>query len=308
MFAAWKIIKLRRQGYRFLAFARQRLADFSERYPTAEKADLEAGLDSFERTLSGDDWRGMQTDLVECRRAVDRRLPFIRRHAVREMFVSILTAVVLALVLRAEIVQASFVPSGSMLPTIEEGDQMLVNKLIYGLKIPFTADRVPISKPQRGEIIVFQYPGDPDTDFIKRLVGLPGDTIKLRRDELIINGEPVTKTMIKAIHTGEGLAVLYSEQLGEVEHDVWYGVGYHANYNPALARQYDCCRTDGDADPYLVCDIPEGMYFFMGDNRDRSNDSRFWGLVPKHYLRGKATFVHFAWPPRQWRRIGTVLR
>jgi signal peptidase I len=183
-----------------------------------------------------------------------------------------------------------------------------LNKVIYGLALPFTEKKIPFGSPRRGDIIVFKNPGEPSVDFVKRLVGLPGDTIRLRGMDLFINGLPVERRLIGETRTEDGMGELYWEKLGEAEHRVIYHPrrAPHQNYDPRLATRYDFCRLD---EGYLECIIPEGQYFFMGDNRDNSNDSRFWGFVPESHLRGKASLVHFAWPPSQWReRIGTVLR
>lgn len=308
MFKSHKRDRLHREIIDFLPRARRRLANGAGRSTEEARLGVLTQLDALEQNMTQGDPAGLHRQYATCRRAIDRALPWHMKFVVRENATTLVLAFLLALVLRAEIVQASYVPSGSMLPTIVGGDQLLVNKLIYGLNLPFTEKKIPLGKPERGDIVVFQNPADPKVDFVKRLVGLPGDTIRLRGMDLIINGRLVERRLLGPTETEDGQADLYLEKLGETEHHALYNryPGPHQNYDPTLARRYDFCRLD---EGYLECEVPDGQYFFMGDNRDNSNDSRFWGFVPESHLRGKATFVHFSWPPAQWlARIGTVLK
>lgn len=173
---------------------------------------------------------------------------------------AIITALVLALFIRAYFVQAFKIPSGSMIPTLLIGDHILVNKFIYGTKIPFSDKRIlVIKKPRKGDIIVFQYPEDPDRDFIKRVIAVEGDVIESRDKIIYVNGEAVKEPFIQ--HTDSSL------KPGGLEPRDNFG-------------------------PYIV---PKDKYFMMGDNRDQSYDSRFWGYVDMKYIRGEALIIYWSW-------------
>ena len=169
---------------------------------------------------------------------------------------ALLTAVILAVILRTFFLQAYTIPSGSMLQTVQIGDYLLVNKLVYGMKIPFT-DKYLFrgADHEIGDIIVFKYPRDPGTDYIKRVVGLPGDVIEMRNKQLYRNGEPVKEDYIQQ---------LYPDVIGRLD-----------NTGPTT--------------------VPPDSYFVMGDNRDNSEDSRVWGCVPRAYIHGKAWRIYWSW-------------
>ncbi|MFZ5448457.1 MAG: signal peptidase I [Thermodesulfobacteriota bacterium] len=186
----------------------------------------------------------------------------------REYGESLVIAVILALVLRAFLVQAFSIPSGSMQPTLLIGDYLLVNKFSYGIRNPFTNKVwIPIGNPQRGDIVVFIFPQDPSKDYIKRVIGLPGDRIQIIDKKLYINGK------------------LYETP--------------QAVYNDPLVIPAPQDRTDSARDNLGPVEVPANSYFCLGDNRDHSYDSRFWGFVPMDNLRGKAFIIYFSWqgPP-----------
>jgi len=306
-----KTNRLRREGRRLLARAHRLMTRRPHYFPPPERQRLTDDLSALRTALRGDDADGIERARRQCRRDFDEYLPFWRRFIVREWPQASVLSFLLAMVLRAEVVQASYVPSGSMLPTIQPGDQLIVNKFAYGLRVPFSGKKIFASSPKRGDIIVFRNPHGEGEDFVKRLIGLPGDVVQVRGDELIVNNEAVPRDHRESIAVDDGFGgrrsrELYTEHLGDKAHATLYGsgAGDHLNYNPRLAEGSACRVNDG----YLTCLVPEGKYFFMGDNRDNSNDSRFWGFVPEDHLRGKALVVHFAWPPQNWKRIGTVLR
>ncbi|MEW5722403.1 MAG: signal peptidase I [Thermodesulfobacteriota bacterium] len=181
------------------------------------------------------------------------------KSALREYAEAICLAVILALFIRTFVVQAFKIPSGSMEPTLLVGDHILVVKSVYGLRAPFTNEvLVPFKKPQRGEVIVFVYPQDPRKDFIKRVVAVGGDTVEIRKKRLYINGRPVRDE--------------------------------HARYtDPELAG-----ILVSPKDEFGPVKVPEGQLFMMGDNRDHSHDSRFWGFVDERAVRGQALVIYWS--------------
>ena len=178
------------------------------------------------------------------------------------------------LVLRSFLVEPFQIPSGSMLPTLEVGDFILVNKYTYGLRLPVIGTKVvALNDPQRGDVMVFKYPEDRRTNYIKRVVGLPGDRVSYRNKTLYINDEVVASSFVAALPPVE----LRRELLGEAEHQIYLTIG----------------RNNGAGEGEWV--IPEGEYFVMGDNRDNSNDSRFWGTVPDELVVGRAFAIWMHW-------------
>lgn len=176
---------------------------------------------------------------------------------IREWTESIIIALILALIIRAFLVQAFKIPSGSMIPTFEIGDRIFVNKLVYGPRIPFTDIRLPaLREPKRGDIIIFVSPETPKKDFVKRLIALEGETVEIRNGNIYINGK-----------MSEGPASIRSN--------------YYFN------------RGDYGKEGEVVT-VPKGYYYALGDNSANSRDSRYWGFVPKKNLIGKAIFVY--WP------------
>jgi signal peptidase I len=179
---------------------------------------------------------------------------------------SIIIALVLALVIRAFLVQAFSIPSGSMEPTLLVGDYLLVNKLAYGIRNPLTNNIwIPLGKPQRGDVAVFIYPQSPDKDYIKRIIGLPGDRIQIINKKLYLNGQ-LTQIPPPTDDPAAPRAVYREEEITPTERD---------NFGPVA--------------------VPADAYFVMGDNRDRSYDSRFWGFVPMQALKGRAFIIYFSW-------------
>lgn len=178
------------------------------------------------------------------------------------------------LVLRSFVVEPFQIPSGSMLPTLEVGDFILVNKFAYGLRLPVAGTKIlDIDDPERGDVMVFKFPEDGRTNYIKRVVGVPGDRIRYRDKTLYINDEEVASDYVAALPPME----LRRTRLGEVEHEVLL----------APARQ----GGNGEGE----WQVPEGEYFVMGDNRDNSNDSRFWGTVADELVVGKAFAIWMHW-------------
>ena len=189
-----------------------------------------------------------------------------------EYLEALAVALVLAFVIRTFVVQAFKIPSGSMLDTLLIGDHLLVNKFLYGTHIPFT-DKViaPIEDPKHGDVIVFEFPEDTSKDFIKRIIGVPGDVVEMKDKAVYRNGQKLDEPYVK--HTDPGI---------QPRRD---------NFGPVT--------------------VPPGKYFVMGDNRDESYDSRFWGFVDKDKIRGKAWVIYWSWDGPadiRWDRIGRLVR
>ncbi|MDQ6964424.1 MAG: signal peptidase I [Mariprofundales bacterium] len=213
----------------------------------------------------------------------------------REWLESLVVIALIAIVVRSFIVAPFKIPSSSMVPTLEVGDYLFVLRYSYGLRIPFTDIQLRARPPQRGDVAVFDYPNDRSKDYIKRIVGLPGDTILYRDNNLYVNGKRMGLTDVgeHPYFLGDGsvdVSEEYIEQLGSVSH--------------AVLRK-PLSIKDGE------WRVPDNMYFAMGDNRNNSMDSRFWGFVPQSYLVGKALVIWWSWDghnqsPR-WERLGQLI-
>jgi signal peptidase I len=194
-----------------------------------------------------------------------------RKSTIREYFESICVAVILALFVRTFVVQAFKIPTGSMENNLLIGDHLLVNKFVFAPALySWESKLLPIDPIRRGDILVFKYPEEPDRDFIKRVIGLPGETLELRNKKVYINGkamdEPYVRFLYPASDSKPGDADFTSFDVRE-------------NYGPVT--------------------VPPDHYFMMGDNRDNSQDSRYWGFMPRDYVKGKALFVYFSFGEEQ---------
>ena len=225
-----------------------------------------------------------------------------KKGIVREYTEAIIFAVIAATFLRIFVVQAFRIPTGSMEDTLLVGDFLLVNKFIYGVRTP---DKIPIlnihipwvrlpgfKKPQRGDIVVFKYPRNPDQDYIKRCIAVGGDTVEIRNKQVYVNGKPFPNPP----HAKFGP---YTMPPGQIEPGIYPpGAGNRDNYGPVV--------------------VPKGYYFMMGDNRDNSLDSRYWGFLPEENVIGEAMIIYFSWDSRvplyrifhkiRWSRIGDIIR
>ena len=205
---------------------------------------------------------------------------------------SFFPVILIVFVLRSVLFEPFKIPSGSMIPTLLVGDFILVNKFTYGIRLPVINKKIiDINLPERGDVMVFRYPEDPSLDYIKRVVGLPGDTVAYQNKRLTINGQPVEMTKLADYQHPERM--YYSEQflakMGNVEHKLLIDTDAPA-YVPDPARfphRENCSYNAGG----VICKVPAGHYFMMGDNRDNSRDSRAWGFVPEENIVGKAFFV-----------------
>lgn len=198
---------------------------------------------------------------------------------------SVFPVILAVLVIRSFIIEPFRIPSGSMMPTLEAGDFIVVNKFGYGLRLPVGRQLiVPMGNPERGDVAVFRYPVDPSQDYIKRVVGLPGDELVYRNKQLSINGEPVpTKALGR--WQGDPEFLLREEQIGEISHQLLV-------FDESGGREFSF-------------EVPADHYFVMGDNRDRSSDSRFWGPVHRDHFVGEAFFIWMSWNGGiNWGRLG----
>lgn len=199
--------------------------------------------------------------------------------------------------IRSFLIEPFKIPSGSMIPTLHVGDFILVNKFTYGIRLPIIDKKIiQVNNPQRGDVMVFRYPEDPSLDYIKRVVGLPGDIVEYRNKVLTINGvvHPqqadgeynYVEAGLNFVHTEK-----YTETLGIHKHALLINPDMPTLRINAVADfpKRDNCSYDGD--DMFRCKVPAGEYFMMGDNRDNSRDSRYWGFVPDQNIVGKAFFI-----------------
>jgi signal peptidase I len=225
---------------------------------------------------------------------------------------SFFPVLLIVFLLRSFIAEPFKIPSSSMRPTLEVGDFILVNKFAYGIRLPIIEKKIiETGQPQRGDVIVFRYPINPSQDFIKRVIGLPGDLVVYQDKKLTVNGVPFKQTPDGTYGYLEGLTYVTTEKLNER----WDGKSYTIAENPAAQPVYplnvrsfpgkeNCVYNDRG----FSCKVPAGSYLMMGDNRDNSDDSRYWGFVPDDHIRGKAIFIWFNWDDISslaFKRVGT---
>ena len=190
----------------------------------------------------------------------------VKKSTAREYFESICVAVILALFVRTFVVQAFKIPTGSMENNLLIGDHLLVNKFVFAPTLwPIENTLLPIDPIRRGDIVVFKYPEDPERDFIKRVIGLPGDTVQLRNKKVFINDKPLDEPYVHFLFPADD------------------GVSGAPDVDDLDVRRH-----------YGPVTVPADHYFMMGDNRDNSQDSRYWGFMPREYVKGKALFVYFS--------------
>ena len=284
------------------------------RVPEPVRVDIGSTCDGLERSRAAGDHDALCQGLIKLDEQVQQHLSFVQKSTFREYAESIAVAVLIALLLRAFVVEAFKIPSGSMIPTMQVGDHIFVNKFIYGVRIPFTKVKFfEWRKPHRGEVIVFIYPREPEKDFIKRVIGVEGDRIEVDNNSLKVNGKPVPRSPVPGpclfwdLHepTGrweEKRCARYVESLDGESYDTIDALD-------ELPRDFP---SAGDVSPYVV---PKGHVFVMGDNRNNSHDSRFWGPVPLENIKGKAMIIWWsAAAPGEhrtggvrWDRLGDVV-
>jgi len=209
--------------------------------------------------------------------------------------------ILVVFLLRSFLFEPFKIPSGSMVPTLLIGDLILVNKYHYGVRLPVINKKIiPINDPQRGDVMVFRYPANPSIDYIKRVVGVPGDEIAYLNQRLYLNGKLAETQPLPEFYDDDSTRYFkqYTEKLGSLEHQILVDVQRPSYIRPTDPFPFkENCSYSAEG---VTCKVPPGHYFMMGDNRDNSEDSRFWGFVPDQNIVGKAFFV--------WMNFGNLRR
>lgn len=218
-----------------------------------------------------------------------------------EYTASFFPVILVVFLLRSFLFEPFRIPSGSMIPTLHIGDLILVNKYDYGVRLPVINKKIiEVGSPKRGDVMVFRFPHNPSQDYIKRVVGLPGDKVEYLDKQLYINGEKVT-TVADGQFFEPDRAQYYAksrEKLGAVDHEVIVNEAVPPGISPGFLNTHPgACQYSGRG---VVCTVPAGNYFVMGDNRDNSEDSRYWGFVPDENIVGRAFFI--------WMNFGNIGR
>lgn len=251
-------------------------------------------------TLARPSWSSLSATEIQSRQEQIRfdlgRMPWYIEYGV-----SFFPVILFVFVLRSFIVEPFRIPSGSMLPTLQSGDLILVNKFTYGIRLPvIDAKVIALGSPQRGDVMVFRYPVDPSVDYIKRVVGLPGDEIAYLDKKLFINGKEVPRKRDGEYFEPDRVAYTaqFTEQLGEISHEILLDERRSQELGPITSFPYrENCEYLRNG---IRCHVPAGVYFMMGDNRDNSLDSRYWGFVPEANIVGRAFFI--------WMNFGSLGR
>ena len=246
-------------------------------------------LDDLEKALELDEPAQIKSSYDSLKNLFDQNLSGFSKSKLRQNVEAIVIALCLALLIRTFIVQPFKIPSGSMIPTLLIGDHLLVNKFIYGTKIPFTNIRVlPVENINRGDVVVFKFPGNDSVNkglhYIKRAIGLPGDVIDIDGRDVIINGQKV-----KQVYEG---SYEYYEQGTEISTDKYIDT-LSENIFDVIYKKSSINTTKGKTNFPIT--VPDDHIFVLGDNRDNSYDSRFWGFVPINNISGKAFLIHWSW-------------
>jgi signal peptidase I len=307
---------------RMLKKHRAKIADKDAEKLTAALGDVRSALEG------SPDAKRLSTALKDLDHKTEQILGFAKKSTAREYTESILIAILIAVILRAFVVEAFKIPTGSMIPTLEVGDHIFVNKFIYGLRVPFTNMWfVEWGIPERGDVIVFRYPLDLSKDYIKRVVAVAGDKVRVEGHDVYVNDRRLERRELERytyVEEGEDVArfgdgpakvnFAFAETSQETgneytviyDHEFQRGSRFPAREDlPGLTCTRDTTVRRGE------CVVDDGFVFVMGDNRDNSSDSRVWGGVPTAYVKGKAMFVWWSHGPRsgvRWGRFGHVVQ
>jgi signal peptidase I len=278
--------RLRHHAHQLLKEARRVQRRFGHRLTKAQKGELATRLTALRGAFDGEGELDQAAEAIG--KLLDGPLAFTRKSTARQYVESIGGVVFVALLLRSFVVEAYRIPSGSMIPTLEVGDQLWVNKLVYGVRVPFTKIKLGTHyhSPQRGEIIVFEHPDHPEEDLIKRVVGVAGDEIAMHDGVLYINGVATPRQ-----HAGN----LHFWDCNEDGDNVWHEGDGDIWRETVGAAHFDAMYMTTTVEPFArefgPVKVPPDSLFVMGDNRDNSNDSRYWHFVPLNLVRGRAMVV-----------------
>ena len=302
-YRAWKS---RQRGMKearlLLREGRRVLRKYSHRLTGEQQAKVKAAIDALSAAVIARDYDKLPGALNALDDVLDNNLGFARKSTAREYTESIGVAVLIALFLRAFVVEAFKIPSGSMIPTLQVGDHIFVNKFIYGVRVPFTNIKFGMEyrKPRRGEVIVFIYPKEPDKDFIKRIVAVEGDTVEVRDNQIFINGVGVPRSHVDGDCRYEDFledTARWEERSCEAWVETVNGSSYTTYYD-----------KNGGVHSTRPVTVPKDSVFVMGDNRDNSHDSRFWGFVPFDLIKGKAMVIWWSHGEPEGVRVNRIFK
>ncbi|MFJ3045168.1 signal peptidase I [Herbaspirillum chlorophenolicum] len=264
-------------------------------------ARADAALAEFDARVARDNAEGIKREGNVASGRADLKAKLLKQPAWIEYSGSFFPVIALVFFLRSFLYEPFKIPSSSMVPTLLVGDLILVNKYTYGIRLPIINKKIiEVNDPQRGDVMVFKYPKDTTVDYIKRVVGVPGDKIVYKNKRLTVNGEEISYKPLPDYLDEENLTYYkqWQENLTGVEHKILTDERA-PNFvpNPDAFPHHELCTYNAEG---FACTVPQGEYFMMGDNRDNSLDSRYWGFVPNQNIVGKAFFV--------WMNLGDLKR
>jgi signal peptidase I len=294
--------RTQREGELLAKETKRILKRYGRRLSPDTRGEVDRLLQSLETALKEPRPEAIEKGMRRLDSYLQRQLSFARKSAFREYAESIGVAVFIALLLRFFVVEAFKIPSGSMIPTLQIGDHIFVNKFVYGVRLPLTYHFIKENaSPRRGEVIVFVFPQDEDKDFIKRIVGVGGDVLEMRDGVLFVNGEEVSQCPVNevAFHERDELTGRQRQQRGQLFLETMpqgdgESIQYHVMYNPL---------DDGPRENWGPERVPPGQVYVMGDNRDNSHDSRRWGGVPLENVKGRAWVIWWSHGPTSALRL-----